>query len=92
LHPMIVNKGKAHFMDWYAKLKRKDLATFGVSKKPLSKEGLGLKRLVEVFDEETQESTGNEYCLLILAWQTSHFNWEFFDYYLNAKIVPQCLP
>jgi hypothetical protein len=55
LRPMIINKGKAHYMGWYAKLTKKDLATFGVSEKGWSNEALGLRWLKEVFDEETQE-------------------------------------
>ena len=30
--------------------------------------------------------------MLILDGHVSHFNWEFFDYCLNAKIIPLCLP
>ena len=30
--------------------------------------------------------------MLILDGNVSHFNWEFFDYCLNAKIIPLCLP
>lgn len=55
LHPMIINKGKAHYMGWYAKLKKHDLATFSVSKKGRSNEALRLQWLKEVFDRETQE-------------------------------------
>lgn len=54
LRPMIINKGKAHYMGWYAKLKKHDLATFGVSEKGWSNEALGLW-LKEVFDRETRE-------------------------------------
>jgi len=35
---------------------------------------------------------GTEYRLLILDGHTYHFNWEFFDYCLNAKVLPLCLP
>jgi len=28
LRPMLINKGKAHYMGWYAKLKKKALASF----------------------------------------------------------------
>ena len=55
LCPMIINKGKAHYMGWYAKLKKKDLASFGVSEKGWSKEALGLRWLKELFDVETRE-------------------------------------
>lgn len=55
LRPMIINKGKAHYMGWYAKLKKHDLATFGVSEKGWSNEELGLRWLKEVFDVETRE-------------------------------------
>ena len=55
LRPMIINKGKAHYMGWYAKLKKKDLATFGVSEKAWSNQARGLPWLKEVFDEETRE-------------------------------------
>lgn len=55
LRPMIINKGQAHYMGWYAKLKKKDLATFGVSEKGWSNEGLGLRWLKEIFDRETRE-------------------------------------
>jgi len=37
-------------------------------------------------------SAGNAYRLLILDGHTSHFNWRFFDYCLNVKIIPFCLP
>jgi len=55
LRPMIINKGKAHYMGWYAKLKKQDLATFRVSEKGWSNEPLGLRWLKEVFDVETRE-------------------------------------
>jgi len=55
LCPMIINKGKAHYMGWYAKLKKHDLATFGVSEKGWSNEEVGLRWLQEVFDAETRE-------------------------------------
>jgi len=51
---MIINKGKAHYMGWYAKLKRNDVATFGVSEKGWSNEELGLRLLREKFDIETR--------------------------------------
>ena len=54
LRPMIINKGAAHYMGWYAKLKKDDLATFGYSEKGWSNEYLGLKWL-ENFDLETRE-------------------------------------
>jgi len=55
LRSMIINKGKAHYMGWYAKLKKKDLASFGVSEKGWSNEALGLRWLKELFDVETRE-------------------------------------
>lgn len=55
LRPMIINKGQAHYMGWYAKLKKKDTATFGISEKGWSNEKLGLRWLQEVFDIETRE-------------------------------------
>ena len=54
LRPMIINKGKAHYMGWYAKLKLQDAATFGVSEKGWSNEELGLRWLKEIFDIETR--------------------------------------
>jgi len=54
LRPMIINKGQAHYMGWYAKLKRDDVATFGVSEKGWSNEDLGLRWLREIFDIETR--------------------------------------
>ena len=54
LRPMIINKGRAHYMGWYAKLKRHDVATFGVSEKGWSNEELGLWWLKEIFDIETR--------------------------------------
>jgi len=56
LRPMIINKGQAHYMGWYAKLQRKDVATFGVWEKGWSNKGLGLPWLKEIFDKETRES------------------------------------
>jgi len=53
LHRMIINKGKAHCMGWYAKLKRDDVATFGVLEKGWSNEDLGLWWVREIFDIET---------------------------------------
>ena len=55
LRRFIINKGIVHYMGWYAGLKKKDLATFGVSEKGWSNEKLGLKWLKEVFDSETKE-------------------------------------
>jgi len=47
LPPMIINKGKALYMGWYAKVKKKDLGSFGVSEQGWSNEGLGLQWLKE---------------------------------------------
>jgi hypothetical protein len=55
LRPMIINKGAAHYMGWYANLTKKDLATFGYSHKGWSNEYLGLKWLKENFDRETKK-------------------------------------
>jgi len=33
-----------------------------------------------------------KYRLLILDGHTSHFNWAFFEFCLNNKIIPFCLP
>jgi len=52
---MILNKGKAHYMGWYAKLKKKELGNFGVSENGWSNEALGLTWLRETFDVETRE-------------------------------------
>jgi len=52
---MIINKGEGLYIGSYAKLKKHDLATFGVSEKGWSNEGLGLRWLKEVFDAETGE-------------------------------------
>ncbi|PWW79434.1 CENP-B protein, partial [Tuber magnatum] len=92
LCPMIINKGKAHYMGWYAKLKKGDLAIFGVSEKGWSNEKLGLQWLREIFDIETRVRAGNKYRLLILDGNNSHFNWEFFDFCLNTKIISLYLP
>ena len=53
--PIIINKGKAHYMGWYAKFKKHDLATFGVSEKGWSNEELGPRWGKDVFDAETPE-------------------------------------
>ena len=55
LRPMIINKGQAHYMGWYAKLKRVDVGTFGLSEKGWSNEELGLRWLREIFDMKTRE-------------------------------------
>ena len=55
LRPMIINKGKAHYIGWYAKLKNEDLASFRVSEKGSSNEALGLRWLKELSDVETRE-------------------------------------
>jgi len=112
LRPMIINKGQAHYMGWYAKLKKSRFGHFWVSKKGWSREMLGLRWLKEVFDSETRErevflklildkvlvllmlltSAAGGYRLLILNGHMSPYNSEFFDYYLNVKIIPFCLP
>ncbi|PWW76365.1 CENP-B protein [Tuber magnatum] len=92
LHPVVINKGKAHYMGWYAKLQKMDVTTFGVLEKQWSNELLGLRWLKKIFNRETQESAGNSYRLLSLDGDVSYFNCEFFDYCLNAKIIPFCLP
>lgn len=53
--PVIINKGTAHYMGWYAYLKKKDQAVFGVSPTGWSNEMLGLRWLAEVFDMETKD-------------------------------------
>jgi len=51
---MIINKGQAYYVGWYAKLKRDDVATLGVSEKGWSNEDVGLRWLREIFDIETR--------------------------------------
>jgi len=51
---MVINKGQAHYMGWYANLPRKDLATFRVLENGWSHEALGLQWLKEIFDRETR--------------------------------------
>lgn len=55
LSPMIINKGRAHYMGWYAYLKKKDRAVFGVSLTGWSNEKLALQWLQDVFDKETKD-------------------------------------
>jgi len=55
LRPMIINKGTAHYMGWYAGLKKKDLASFGISEKGWNTEKTGLIWLKDTFDVETRE-------------------------------------
>jgi len=53
LRPMVINKGQAHNMGWYANLQKKDVASFRVSENGWSNEALGLRWLKEIFDRET---------------------------------------
>ena len=55
LQPMIINKGAAHYMGWYANLRKGDSATFSYSEKGWSNEYLGLKWLQENFEKDTAE-------------------------------------
>ena len=55
LRPLVINKGVAHYMGWYAGLKKEDLASFGYSAKGWINEHLGLKWLQETFDKETKK-------------------------------------
>jgi hypothetical protein len=55
LRPMVINKGVAHYMGWYANLTKKDLAFFGYSQKGWRNEYLGLKWLKENFQPATAE-------------------------------------
>ena len=55
LRPMVINKGQAHYIGWYVKLQKKDLATFRVSEKGSSNKARGLRWLKAIFDEEIQE-------------------------------------
>ena len=51
-----------------------------------------LSILIKLLNQVQLYRAGTEYRLLILDGHTSHFNWEFFDYCLNAKILLLCLP
>ena len=51
-----------------------------------------LSILIKLLNQVQPYRAGTEYRLLILDGHSSHFNWEFFDYCLNAKILPLCLP
>lgn len=53
LRSMIINKGKAHYLGWYAKLKKHDLATFDVTENGWSNEELRLRWVKAGFDTET---------------------------------------
>jgi hypothetical protein len=55
LPPMVINKGEAHYKDWYANLKSHDVATFGYSPKGWSDRELGIKWLVDNFQKYTEE-------------------------------------
>jgi len=55
LRPIIINKGTAYYMGWYAGLKKKDLASFGISEKGWNTEKTGLIWLKETFDKKTRE-------------------------------------
>jgi len=51
----LAHKGTTHYIGWYAYLKKKDKAIFGVSLTGWSNEKLGLQWLSEVFDTETKD-------------------------------------
>ncbi|RPB02965.1 hypothetical protein L873DRAFT_1672156, partial [Choiromyces venosus 120613-1] len=57
-----------------------------------SNEKLGLRWLKEVFDSGIKEREQGNHHLLLIDGYTSHFNWEFFNFCLNNKILPLCLP
>ncbi|PWW76369.1 hypothetical protein C7212DRAFT_186337, partial [Tuber magnatum] len=79
LRPMIINKGKAHSMGWYAKLEKHDSATFGVSEKGWSKPQQEMES-IKLVNNVCIYTAGTEYRLLILDGHPSHYNWEFFNY------------
>jgi len=52
---MIINKGTAYYIGWYAGLKEKALASFGICEKRWNTEKTGVIWLKETFDKETRE-------------------------------------
>ena len=55
LPPMLVNKGEAHYMGWYAALRKGDQATFSYSKKGWTDQELGVEWLEKNFEPATVE-------------------------------------
>jgi len=55
LPPMLVNKGEAHYMGWYAALRKGDQATFSYSKMGWTDQELGVEWLEKNFEPATVE-------------------------------------
>jgi len=55
LPPMLINKKEAHYMGWYAALRKGDRATFSYSKKGWTDHELGVDWLEKNFEPATVE-------------------------------------
>jgi len=55
LPPMLINKGEAHYIGWYAALRKGDPATFSYSKKGWTDQELGVEWLEQTFEPATVE-------------------------------------
>jgi DDE superfamily endonuclease len=53
LPPMVINKGKAHYVGWYAGITEEDVATFGCSPKGWTDNCLGVEWLKQNFEKYT---------------------------------------
>ena len=53
LPPLVIDKGKAHYMGWHAHVSKEEPAFFGISEKGWTDNELGVLYLEKVFEPQT---------------------------------------
>ncbi|PWW77961.1 CENP-B protein [Tuber magnatum] len=92
---MLINKGEAHYMVWYAALQKGDQATFSYSKKGSTNQELGVEWQEKNFELSTIilcNRVQEKYWLLLLDSHTLHLTWEFFNFCLSRLLIPLYFP
>jgi hypothetical protein len=89
---MVINEGAAHYYGWYAEITKEDVAIFSFSPNGWANSVLGIDWLRDNFDKYTRERANGRWRLLLVDGHVSHVSWQFFDYALQNRIQPVCLP
>lgn len=89
---LVINKGKAHLMGWYAHVDESEPAVFAYSDKGWTDNELGVEYLTKVFEPYTADIAHGDTHLLILDGHGSHTTPEFILFALEHNIVLLCLP
>lgn len=93
LSPLVVNKGKGHYLGWYKNLTDKERDyKFSYSPRGWIDDCLAMMWLENVFEPETSAVVGPLPRLLIVDGHGSHITYQFIEYCIKHNILLFCLP